>query len=339
MEQVHWGRTDLVDETDEVLTYETQQQKEKTARKSGILMEELREQRVEITKVTVSKEGEQQIGKKQGTYITLSIPTLYPSDTDGFTQLQQVLQKYIAMLLSEINYKSPNKILIVGLGNKTITPDAIGPIAIDELQSAFSENPNEQFVMYAPGVTGQTGFETSEFVKALAEKIQPAAVIVIDALATRSSKRLCRTIQLTDTGIHPGSGVGNQRAEISKEVLGVPVLAIGIPTVVEATVLIADAVDTVFRSIASRISEREKPSGKLSVTGWRSDTKDADLTLVKPIFGEWSTWSIEDKRKLFEEVFHAQERFIVTPKEVDIWLMQYALLISNSLFHLTTTDS
>ncbi|MCT6923274.1 GPR endopeptidase [Metasolibacillus sp.] len=337
MEQVNWNRTDLVDEAEEVLTYETQQQKEKTARQSGVVMEELKENRVEITKVIVSQEGEKQIGKKKGTYITLSIPTLYPSDTDGFTQLQQVLQKYIAMLLEDIQYKAPNKILIVGLGNKTITPDAIGPIAIDELQSAFSESPNEQFVMYAPGVTGQTGFETSEFVKALAEKIKPAAVIVIDALATRSSKRLCRTIQLTDTGIHPGSGVGNQRAEISQEVLGVPVLAIGIPTVVEATVLLADAVDTVFRTIATRIGERGKPSGKLSVTGWRGDTTDADLNLVKPIFGEWSTWSIDDKRQLFEEVFHAQERFIVTPKEVDIWLMQYAHLISNSLFDLTNS--
>ncbi|MEO4052219.1 GPR endopeptidase [Solibacillus sp. CAU 1738] len=332
MEQVNLSRTDLIDEAEEVVTYETQHQKEKIEQKSGVVVEELREKRVEITKVIVSDVGEEQIGKKQGTYITLSIPTLQPDDKEGFSQMEEVLTKYIKMFLKEIRIKKSDKILIVGLGNKTITPDAIGPFAIDSMQNEFVDRPNEQFVMYAPGVTGQTGFETSDFVKALVDKIQPAAVIVIDALATRGSKRLCRTIQLTDTGIHPGSGVGNQRAEISKEALGVPVYAIGIPTVVEAAVLLADAIDSVFRNIAAKIDEKDKPSSKLSVTGWQSNVQNANLELVKPIFGEWSTWSIDDKRKLFEEVFNAQERLIVTPKEVDVWLMQYGLLVSNSLF-------
>lgn len=332
MEQINWNRTDLIDEAEEVVTFKTEQQKEKVEQKSGVVIEEFREKRVEITKVTVSDVGQEQIGKKAGTYITLSIPTLHSGDKEGFTQMEEVLTKYIKMLLKEIRIKKSDKILIVGLGNKTITPDAIGPFAIDSLQNEFADQPNEQFIMYAPGVTGQTGFETSDFVKALTEKIKPAAVIVIDALATRGSKRLCRTIQLTDTGIHPGSGVGNQRAEISKEALGVPVFAIGIPTVVEAAVLLADAIDSVFRNIAAKIGEKGKPSGKLSVTGWQSNTQDANLELVKPIFGEWSTWSIEDRRQLFEEVFGAQERLIVTPKEVDVWLMQYGLLVSNSLF-------
>lgn len=332
MEQINWNRTDLIDEAEEVVTYETTKQKNKIEQKSGVVIEEFREKRVEITKVTVSDIGQEQIGKKEGTYITLSIPTLHPGDKEGFSQMEEVLTKYIKMLLKEIPVKKSDKILIVGLGNKTITPDAIGPFAIDSLQNEFADRPNEQFIMYAPGVTGQTGFETSEFVKALTEKIQPAAVIVIDALATKGSKRLCRTIQLTDTGIHPGSGVGNQRAEISKEALGVPVYAIGIPTVVEAAVLLADAIDSVFRNIAAKIEEKDKPSGKLSVSSWQSNTQDANLELVKPIFGEWSTWSVDDKRKLFDEVFGAQERLIVTPKEVDVWLMQYGLLVSNSLF-------
>ncbi|RKJ15394.1 GPR endopeptidase, partial [Butyricicoccus sp. 1XD8-22] len=115
-----------------------------------------------------------------------------------------------------------SKVLVIGLGNKTITPDAVGPFAIDAIQSQHSDNPNDHFIMYAPGVTGQTGFETSDFIHALVEKINPALVLVIDALATRGSSRLCKTIQITNTGIHPGSGVGNQRTEVSKEVFGVP---------------------------------------------------------------------------------------------------------------------
>ena len=201
------------------------------------------------------------------------------------------------------------------------------------MQKHFEEERNEQFIMYAPGVTGQSGLETKEFVEALVNKAQPTLVIVIDALATRSSDRLCRTIQLTNTGIHPGSGVGNERAEISYESLGVPVTAIGIPTVVEATVLLADAIDNVFRSIAAKIQEKNAPSKKLSVTPWQpSASTPIDYQVLKPIFGEWSTWTKEDRIQLLEETFHNRERLIVTPKECDIWLTHYALLVSNSLF-------
>lgn len=339
MDQVNWYRTDLVDEAEELLTYDSQQEKEATAQKSGVVMEDLQEGRVQITKVSVSAEGQKQTGKKQGLYITLTIPTLTPEDEEGFTAFENVLQKYVEMLLKDIQYDGQGKLLIIGLGNKTITPDAIGPFAIDELQNRFAEEPNEQFIMYAPGVTGQSGFETSGFVQALAEKIKPAAVIVIDALATRNSKRLCRTIQLTNTGIHPGSGVGNMRAEISQEQLGVPVFAIGIPTVVEASVLFADAIDQVFRSIAAKVSEKEKPSHKLSVSSWQSNTADVDLSLVKPIFGEWSTWSINDKRQLFEEVLPVQDKLIVTPKEVDLWLIQYGQLIAHSLLQIVAAKN
>ena len=201
------------------------------------------------------------------------------------------------------------------------------------MQKHFEEEHNEQFIMYAPGVTGQSGFETKEFVGALVDKIKPGLVIVIDALATRSSERLCRTIQVTDTGIHPGSGVGNERAEISKESLGVPVTAIGIPTVVEATVLLADAIDAVFRSIAAKIAEKGAPSSKLSVTPWQpSSSTPIDYSVLKPIFGEWSTWTKGERVQLLQETFQNRERLIVTPKECDIWLMHYAMLVSNSLF-------
>lgn len=334
MVEVNWSRTDLIDEADEVVQHQTKQQKEKLEESSGVQIDEFQENRVKITKVTVDKIGEEKIGKKEGTYITLSVPTLTIEDEHGFKQLEAAFMKYLNDIHKRVNLNKDSKILVIGLGNKTITPDAIGPFAIDSMQMEQLDNPNENLIMYAPGVTGQTGFETSEFVHALVEKIKPSLVLVIDALATRGSSRLCKTIQITNTGIHPGSGVGNQRTEISEQVLGVPVTAIGIPTVVDATVIIADAVETVFRSIAAKIQERDKPSRKLSVSSWTPDP-DAriDLSVLKPIFGEWSTWSNNDRLQLFQEVLSSHpERLIVTPKEVDIWINKYSYLISKGLF-------
>lgn len=340
MEKINWNRTDLIDETEQVVAHQSKDQKQALEQKSGVLIEEWNEERVKVTSVKVDEHGAEQIQKKKGSYITLSIPTLTPSDTDGLAQLEKGLIKHFTELHEPLKLSKEDKILIVGLGNKTITPDAIGPFAIDAMQREFEEEYNEQFIMYAPGVTGQTGFETSEFVGALVDKIQPGLVIVIDALATKASPRLCRTIQLTDTGIHPGSGVGNERAEISYEALGVPVTAIGIPTVVEATVLLADAVDTVIRTIAAKIEEKGKPSNRLSVSSWQpSDTSNVNLDVVRPIFGEWSTWSKDDRIQLFEEIFQNRERLIVTPKEVDIWLMHFAVLISNGLYKWIKTIS
>ena len=334
MVEVNWSRTDLIDEAQEVVDHQTKQQKEKLEHSNGVIIDEFNEGRVKVTKVAVDKVGQEQIGKKEGKYITLSVPTLTIDDHNGFEQLEKSFIKYLDEMHKDIKFTKDSKVLVIGLGNKTITPDAIGPFAIDAMQSEQSENHNEHFILYAPGVTGQTGFETSDFVRALTEKIQPSLVLVIDALATRGSSRLCKTVQITDTGIHPGSGVGNQRVEISKEVMGVPTTAIGIPTVVDATVIIADAIDQVFRSMAAKIEERGKPSSKLSVSSWTPDASSrVDLNLIKPIFGEWSTWSNNDRLQLFEEVFsNHPERLIVTPKEVDVWVTKYSVLICNALF-------
>ncbi|QBK26293.1 GPR endopeptidase [Ureibacillus thermophilus] len=335
MQEINWTRTDLIDETEEVVQHQTKQQKEKLDDSEGVLFEEFNENRVKVTKVTVSKEGSEEIGKKEGQYITLTVPSLNIDDLEGMEQLEKAFLKYIEEIHKDIKFTKDSKVLVIGLGNKTITPDAIGPFTIDAMQARQLEEHVDQFILYAPGVTGQTGFETSDFVHALTEKIKPVLVLAIDALATRGTSRLCKTIQITNTGIHPGSGVGNQRTEISKEVLGVPVTAIGVPTVVDATVIIADAVDKVFRSIAKKVQEKNKPSGKLAVTSWTSDSEDEeiDYEVIRPIFGEWSTWSKAERRQLFEEVLLSNsQRLIVTPKEVDIWMTKYATLISNCLF-------
>ncbi|UPW82067.1 GPR endopeptidase [Lysinibacillus sp. Ag94] len=331
MQNFNWQRTDLIDESEEVVLHRTKEQKDKLKESSGIQIEEQSAGRVKITDVLVDAEGEKQIGKKKGKYITLSVPTLTLEDQDGFEQLEKELLVNFKKMHESMSWKEDDKILIIGLGNRTITPDAIGPYLIDHLHSL--DVIDEKFVMYAPGVTGQTGYETGEFVAALAERLKPKLIIVVDALATRASDRLCKTIQLTDTGIHPGSGVGNHRKEISYEMLGIPVTAIGIPTVVDAPVLIADAVEVMLRSIAARVAERSKPSSKLSLSSWQPDiTKELDMSLVQPIFGEWATWSKEERQQLFAETFAGSHtQLMVTPKEADYWVDKYAKLVSSML--------
>ncbi|MDD1503601.1 GPR endopeptidase [Lysinibacillus sp. CNPSo 3705] len=331
MQNYNWQRTDLIDESEEVVLHRTKEQKDKLKESSGIQIEEQSAGRVKITDVLVDPEGEKQIGKKKGKYITLSVPTLTLEDQDGFEQLEKELLVNFKKMHESMSWKEDDKILIIGLGNRTITPDAIGPYLIDHLHSL--DVIDEKFVMYAPGVTGQTGYETGEFVAALAERLKPKLIIVVDALATRASDRLCKTIQLTDTGIHPGSGVGNHRKEISYEMLGIPVTAIGIPTVVDAPVLIADAVEVMLRSIAARVAERSKPSSKLSLSSWQPDiTKELDMSLVQPIFGEWATWSKEERQQLFAETFAGSHtQLMVTPKEADYWVDKYAKLVSSML--------
>lgn len=333
--ETNWYRTDLIDESEEMVQHRTKQEKEALAESSGIELTEKRQGRVQITEITVDDNGAKAINKKSGTYITLSVPALTAYDEDGFQHLENVFIDKLNSIHEHLNLSSKSTILIIGLGNRTITPDAVGPYTIDRLQDEVMSflDRDGRMIVYAPGVTGQTGYETSEFVYALSEGIKPDLILVIDALAARSSSRLCRTIQLTDTGIHPGSGVGNERKEVSKEVMGVPVTAIGVPTVVDGPVMISDALETVFKFLASKIEEANSPSSRLSVTPWLHNAdKEADRAPLKPIFGELSQWSKEEKLQLFEEVLSGNEqRIFVTPKDTDQWIFNYATMISSGI--------
>lgn len=323
MTKMNWNRTDLIDESEQITTI--------TPEEKGVIIQNEEIGRVQIKSVKVEEEASSRIQKKYGDYITLTIPMLHVDDEDGITQLQQMLTKQLNKLHPDV--VKEQKVLIIGLGNKTITPDAVGPYTIDALQTYEIA----QSIMYAPGVTGQTGLETKEFIEALVRQVNPQLVIVIDALATKSTHRLCKTIQLTNTGIHPGSGVGNMREEIAYETLGVPVTAIGVPTVVDASVLLADAVELLFRTIAAKIEEQQKPSSKLSVVNW-SVPETFNGETIRPIFGEWTSWTNEERHQLLEEVLHVQHRLIVSPKEIDLWNNVYSEMISASIAEWMNSD-
>ncbi len=204
---------------------------------------------IRVTRVRIETEnGAKAMGKPVGEYLTLEAPGLSEEDEDYHREVSEELAKYIQELIGE----QEQSILVVGLGNREVTPDALGPQVVNNLMitrhiireygvRAFGREQMNRVSAIVPGVMAQTGMETSEIIKGIVAETRPDWVIAIDALAARSSKRLNRTIQLCDAGINPGSGVGNHRNGLTKENLGVPILAIGVPTVVDAATIIYDA--------------------------------------------------------------------------------------------------
>ena len=201
------------------------------------------ERDVRLTRVKiVSERGAREMGKSRGTYLTLEAPGLASPDEDYHREISEM----IADLLRELT-GTAESVLVAGLGNRDVTPDALGPQAVSNLmitRHLIREYGREMMGMdgccvvsgIVPGVMAQTGMETSEILQGIIEETRPDLLIVIDALAARSTRRLGRTVQITDTGIQPGSGVGNHRGS-----LGIPVIAIGVPTVVEAAAIVYDA--------------------------------------------------------------------------------------------------
>lgn len=217
----------------------------------GILSTEKRRNGMLVTSVQITTQAAaEQVGKLIGSYITIDLERLHTHAEDSFRQTAELIAEELTALLPPAN-SSP--FLIVGLGNRSVTPDALGPCAAEKTiatRHLLREMP-EQFSMLrpvtviAPGVLGMTGIESGEMICGLVDRIRPCAVVAIDALSARRSDRLCRTVQLTDTGIVPGSGVGNHRFAINRETIGVPCIAIGVPTVVDAATLAADALEQI----------------------------------------------------------------------------------------------
>ena len=237
------GRTDLALELTESEKYP----------EDGVLIEKSGSGDVSITKIEiVSEEGEKALGKAMGRYITVEFPPV--TRIADCKELEKSLAKTLAGLFPD--KKAP--LLVAGLGNTDITPDAVGPLTAGRLLA--TRHINGQFAkelgldgirsvsVLSPGVLGQTGIEASELIKAAVSAVKPAAVIVIDALAARSTERLFTTVQICDTGISPGSGVKNRRKELSSATLSVPVIAVGVPTVVGAEILAEELTGSKSRS-------------------------------------------------------------------------------------------
>ncbi len=223
---------------------------------------------IKRTLVKISTEhAEKALHKKKGSYITIEYGKLQFMSDENREKLTDLIEFEIEKLLKKKNVSGEGNVLVVGLGNDDITPDAIGPLTVSKLdvtRHLFGYLPQKltdtmrSVSALAPGVLGTTGIETQEIIQAVTEKTKPAAIIAIDALASRSMDRLGRTIQVADTGIEPGSGVGNKRKGLNFESLGVPVIAVGVPTVADAATVADDAVAAVLSKINADDIDEDK---------------------------------------------------------------------------------
>ena len=291
-------RTDMADER--------LKECEKEGKIEGISSENINvNDKIKVTKVRVlNEQGKEKIGKEVGTYITIEIKEIEVINEEELEKVSKILSGQIQELIKP--YKS---ILVVGLGNIDTTVDSIGPKVIKDLKitrhlkkyapDLVGKNAKELSGI-APGVLGTTGIETQEILKGIVEKVNPDVIIAIDALISRDISRLFKTIQISNTGITPGAGVGNTRKEISRKTMGVPVIAIGVPTLVEAATIVANSIEL----IANQFEE----------------------------FAQLKNATKEDKYRLMKAVLEPSKfNLTVTPKEVDDLVDNMKLIIAHGI--------
>ena len=270
-------RTDLALEAKELWQQSTSQQ----TKLEGVEAREHTREGFGVDVVQVlDKRGEQALGKPVGTYVTLTLDGLKRREEDAFGRAARAIAAELTPLLTSLDESAP--VLVVGLGNRAITPDAIGPLVHQHTMVTrhLVEQVPEHFGSFRPvaslsaGVLGTTGVESGSLIRAVCDAIRPACVIAVDALASRSLHRVCRTVQLADTGIVPGSGVGNHRKALNRETLGIPVIAVGVPTVVDGATLAMDLLGH------EEPPELAKGVENLMVTPRDIDSQVADLSKV-----------------------------------------------------------
>lgn len=287
-----------------------------------------------VTRITVENDlGAQLMGKAPGNYSTIESRALREHNRDLQENLAELLAKELEWFFEEAELGPEDGVLVVGLGNWNATPDALGPRVIENLmvtRHLLEMSPPElrhglrPISAISPGVLGLTGIETGEIILGVVDRIGAKAVICIDALASRSVERLCTTIQISDTGINPGAGVGNRRLAINEESLGIPVIAIGVPTVVHAVTIVSDAMDLLEKGSLNG-SEIEQGPQRVQFS------VDPDILLGKKQQPPTSPTAV-DKRRLIGQVLEPyMGSMIVTPKEIDILIEEVTDVIAGAL--------
>lgn len=293
---------------------------------------------VKITDVFVDKKGSKTINKKVGKYVTMEFEDI--TDHDNSLIVEKVLTKELIKILKYLNIKNDASCLIIGLGNAKSTPDALGPLTINNIivtRHLFEINQvGEGFrnvSTFIPGVMGMTGLETSDTILSIANHFKPDFIIVIDALASQSLERVNKTIQMTDTGIHPGSGVENSRKEISFDTLNIPVIAIGVPTVVDAVTIVSDTINYMFKHYSYLKKNIDNPLNKLVILpNYLKKEVDINNEDKKTLLGVVGTLSdSEIKRLIYEVLTPIGYNLMVTPKEVDFLMEKLSIVIANGI--------
>lgn len=276
---------------------------------------------------------------KDGNYITISFEDI--TDSDNLNKVKSIVSSNIKKILELNNIAEDAMCLVIGLGNVLSTPDSLGVKVLDDVivtehlyKLKTISDGMRRVCCFSPGVMGNTGIESSNIILSLINEIKPDFVIAIDALAARNIDKINKTIQITDTGIHPGSGIGNNRLEISKKTMNIPVIGIGVPTVVMSSVIVYDTIDYLYKHI-SYIKEYEGIN-KLSYNRFNYKNKikdrvltDSDKTNLLGLFGGLNE---KEQRSLINEVLNNTElNLIVTPTEIDFLINKLSKLIAYSI--------
>lgn len=296
---------------------------------------------IKVTTVSIDEDLSSKLNKKQGDYVTIEFSDI--TNHEDRKELEKTLVNEIRKMLNGTDISSDATCLIVGLGNKGSTADSLGPKVVDRVlvtRHLFVLNTNvkdgiREVSAISPGVMATTGIETFDIITSIVKKTKPQFLIVVDALASSSIDRINKTIQLTNTGIHPGSGVGNNRKELSFETINIPVIAIGVPTVVESTIIVNDTIDYLFKHIS--YIKKNYTMNKLVFThnkNYLKDVNEEDLSKneKKEISGMLGELDDNDKKALIEEVLTSLDyNLIVTPKEIDFLIDNLSKVIAKSI--------
>lgn len=271
-------------------------------------------QNIKLIETKVDLKLSKEINKKQGDYYLIDISNENINDSTSLLKIEEFLTNLLKKILKREKITSKHKGLIVGLGNLNITPDSLGPKVVDkvivtrhlfELDEESISDGISNICALSPGVMGTTGIETSDIIKAIIEKINIDYVIVVDALKASTINRINKTIQITNSGISPGSGVGNRRKELSKDVLGIPVIAIGVPTVVDASTIASNTIDYLLSHDIN-------------------DEVFSDLKKLKP----------HEQQDIINSILNELGlNLIVAPKEIDIEIENLSEILSGALDH------
>ncbi len=302
-------RTDLALEAHEAIT--------RTEELPGVEVEKDGDAEITINRVAITTpQAAARMGKEMGNYVTLEVPGLRKKNTALQDKVIRFFYKELRRIMN-LNGSGDENVLVIGLGNWNITPDALGPRVVRELfitRHVLELKPEilgegyRPVCAVAPGVLGITGIETGEIIRGIVERVRPDIVVAIDALAARQMDRLATTLQVADTGVVPGSGVGNRRLGINRQTMGVPVYAIGIPTVVDAITIAGNSMEQLAEKM-----KKESPQG------------NAFANVVQRM--DWG-----ERKEVIREVLEPfTGGLIVTPKEVDVLIDDISMVIAASL--------
>ena len=296
---------------------------------------------VSVNRVVVDEDNSHILGKKCGKYITINFDDI--TNFEDRELVGKVFEKEFKLLLNDLNIDKDSECLIVGLGNDNSTPDSLGPKVISNImvtRHLFLICPDQVksgircVSGFVPGVMADTGIESSDIILDIVKDIKPKFMIVIDALSSNSIDRVNRTIQITDSGIHPGSGIGNNRKEISKDIMGIPVIAIGVPTVVDISTVVGDTINYLFKHLSYIKSNYDMNKLVFTRKNYLTKIKDKDLTVdeKKEVGGIIGELDDNEFKELFNEVLDSiNYNMMVTVKEIDFVMDKLSSIISSGL--------